>query len=140
MATTTWKKRKKRRKSKLSKLGRSACLIVVALIAWGVTLDAAPKKKERAPAGIIAGTVFQASGRLLQGAKVEAVSQADAKIKSNILTDIQGDFAIRVPAGSYVVTATAKGFQSQEKTVEVSEGEKIRTNLILEPAESGSKN
>ena len=106
-----------------------------------VMLDGASQKRDRVPAAVIAGTVFQSSGRLLPGAKVEVVAQGDAKAKYHTATDVQGDFAIRVPAGSgtYIVTATAKGFQPQQKTVEVHEDEKVRTNLILSPAAPESK-
>lgn len=116
-------------------------LATAAWIAGPATLGAASKKKDRDAKAIIAGTVFQSSGRLLPGAKVEAVAQSDAKAKSQTVTDVQGDFAIRVPAGpaTYIVTATARGFQAQQKTVEVYEDGKVRTNLILSPDAPESK-
>jgi hypothetical protein len=119
-------------------LSAARLLLAVAaiLLFSGVAAPGAgSKKKERDPAAIIAGTVFQSSGHSLPGAKVEAVAQDDAKIKGNTTTDAQGDFAIRLPAGnrSYVVTATAKGFQPAQKTVEVFENERVRTNLMLSP-------
>jgi len=132
----TSRKRKKRRRNKPRALGRYGLVVAaVALLSGALVLDAASKKKDRATAAILAGTVFQSSGRSLPGARVEAVAQDDAKIKSSAWTDVQGDFAIRVPAGrrSYIVTATAKGFQRTQKTVEVYEDEKVRTNLILSP-------
>jgi hypothetical protein len=111
--------------------------LFVALVLLGVTPapGAGSKKKQREPAAVVAGTVFQSSGRSLPGAKVEAVAQDDPKIKGSALTDGQGDFAVRVPAGhrSYLVTASAKGFQPAQKTVEVFEDERVRTNLILTP-------
>jgi hypothetical protein len=118
-------------------------LIVVRLVilAWVVLLGAGAasaadsKKKDREAVAIVAGTVFQSSGHLLRGAKVEAVAQDPAAKKISTVTDAQGDFAMRVPAGrgTYVVTATAKGFQAAQKTVEVYEDERVRTNLILTP-------
>lgn len=132
MATTTSRKRKRRKRTRLTRLA-------AALTAWvllcGVSLQAASKKKDREAVAILAGTVFQSSGRSLAGAKVEAVAQGDAETKGSVSTDAQGDFAIRVPAGrgTYVVTATAKGFQPAQKTVEVYADEKVRTNLILSP-------
>jgi Carboxypeptidase regulatory-like domain len=110
-------------------------LAAVVLLAGAVFLEAAPKKKDREEAAIVAGTVFQSSGRSVPGAKVEAVAQGDPKVNRSALSDSQGDFAIRVPAGrgTYVVTASAKGFQPAQKTVEVYETEKVRANLILSP-------
>jgi Carboxypeptidase regulatory-like domain len=114
------------------------CAVAVAaivLLFGAFVLEAASKKKDREAAAILTGTVFQSSGHSLAGAKVEAVAQGDAKVKSSTLSDAQGDFAIRVPAGrgTYIVTASAKGFQPAQKTVEVYEDEKVRTNLILSP-------
>jgi hypothetical protein len=108
---------------------------VVLLLGGAALLDAASKKKDKEAAAILAGTVFQSSGHSLPGAKVEAVAQDDAKIKASAAADAQGDFAIRVPAGrrTYVVTASAKGFQPAQKTVEVYEDERVRTNLMLSP-------
>ena len=136
MDTTTSKKGKKKRRNRLPAAMRCGVAVaVIVLLGGAVTLDAASKKKDREAAAILAGTVFQSSGRLLPGAKVEAVAQDDAKIKSSALSDAQGDFALRVPAGRgiYLVTASAKGFQPAQKTVEVYADEKVRTNLILSP-------
>lgn len=109
--------------------------IALALLGGVVWLQGASKKKDREAVAILAGTVFQSSGRSLPGAKVEAVAQDDAKTKGSASTDAQGDYAIRVPAGrgTYVVTASAKGFQPAQKTVEVYADEKVRANLILSP-------
>jgi hypothetical protein len=134
--TTSRKRKKKKRRNKLSAVARYAPVVgMLVLLAGAALLDAASKKKDREAGAILAGTVFQASGHSLPGAKVVAVAQDDAKIKSSTVTDAQGDFAMRVPAGrgTYIVTASAKGFQPAQKTVEVYEGERVRTNLILSP-------
>jgi hypothetical protein len=135
MDTTTSKKRKKKRNSLRAVVRCAAATVAVALLGGGVLLDAAAKKKDREAAAILAGTVFQSSGHSIPGAKVEVVAQDDARNKNSATTDAQGDFAIRVPAGrnTYVVTASAKGFQPTQKTVEVYEDEKVRANLILSP-------
>jgi hypothetical protein len=136
MDTTTPKKRKRKpRRNSLPPLARYAAAVAVVLLSSAALLDAASKKKDREAAAMLAGTVFQSSGHSLPGAKVEAVAQDDAKIKGSAAADAQGDFAIRVPAGrrTYVVTASAKGFQPAQKTVEVYEDERVRTNLMLSP-------
>lgn len=135
MDITTSRTRKKR---KSSSAPSAACLLLVVagiLLSGAVALHAADKKKQAEPEAIIAGTVFQSSGHLLRGAKVEVAAQGDPKIKGDTLTDSQGDFAIRVPAGqrTYAVTASARGFRPAQKTVDVYESEKVRTNLILSP-------
>jgi hypothetical protein len=108
---------------------------LTALLGLAIAGDARGQKKRGEEEAIIAGTVFQSSGHLLRGAKVEVVAKDDSKAKGRTVTDAQGDFAIRVPAGrrTYTVTATAKGFETAEKEVEVYESEKVRTNLILSP-------
>jgi hypothetical protein len=98
------------------------------------SLFAAPKKKRDGPLGLIAGTVFQSNGRLLPGAKVVAVSEADPKIREEAFTARRGEFVLRVPADArYVVTASAKGFESQEKTTEVYEAQKSTVTFLLSP-------
>lgn len=116
---------------------RLSIVALTALLGGALVVTAAGQKKRSEPEAIIAGTVFQSSGHLLRGAKVEAVAEDDRKIKGDTVTDAQGDFAIRVPAGhrTYNVTAAAKGFESAEKKVEVYESEKVRANLILNPAQ-----
>ena len=116
------------------------CLIaVLALPLALVLLSAAPKKNKRnsAPLGVIGGTVFQSNGFLLRGASVTAVNQADPKLKGQAVTDRRGEFAIRVPAveSSYVVTAKAKGFKTEQKTTDVYEGQKSTVTFLLSPAD-----
>lgn len=110
-------------------------MAAVVLLGGVMLLVAADKKKQAEPEAIIAGTVFQSSGHLLRGAKVEVVAEDNPKVKGSALSDAQGDFAIRVPAGqrTYAITASAKGFEPAQKTVEVYESEKVRTNLMLSP-------
>ena len=136
---TSRKKRKKR--SKVAAIRRCLPLLVAAALIMGASTLEAASKRDRSATALIAGTVFQSSGHLLRGAKVEVVAQDDAKTKHRAVSDLRGDFAIRVSAGrrTYIVTATAKGFQPQQKLIEVYEDEKVRTNLILSPVESGSK-
>jgi uncharacterized membrane protein len=59
------------------------------------------------------------------------VSESNSKQKQQALTDRRGEFAVRVPVGRYVVSVTAKGFQAQQKTVQLEEGEKSNATFQL---------
>jgi len=82
---------------------------------------------------VVAGSVFDSNGRSLPGAKVEVVSESDSKRKRQALTDRRGEFAVRVPPGRYAVSVSARGFQAQEKAVQVEEGEKSAMSFLLSP-------
>jgi len=101
----------------------------------GVPAPAAKKKKKQSKKAeaIIAGTVFESSGLLLRGAKVEAASADGGRVLGRAVSDSRGEFAIRVPAGraDYIVAAEARGFERGEKKVEVYGDEKVRISLIL---------
>ncbi len=108
------------------------CLVLLCAV---VATAGAKKKRTSQPQALVSGTVFQKSGRLLPGAKVTVVDEEGKPKRVRSITDRRGEFAIRVPAGRarYRVTAQAKGFQSQEKTVEIYESEKVTVNFQLPP-------
>lgn len=104
----------------------------VALAVAGLLLSCAPElfgaQRKRAPQsfGVIAGSVFEESGRSLPGAKVKVTPLAEetSKAETRVLTgtsDSRGEFAIRVPAGSmrYNVRVEARGFEPEEKQVQM---------------------
>lgn len=90
------------------------------------------------------GTVFRESGLALPGAEVtlaadaENAGQKKGKPQKQI-TDARGEFAFRVPSEPrrYTVTATAKHFQSREKTIAIQGYE--RTDVTLTLPESSNK-
>jgi len=104
-------------------------LLLAAVIAASV---AAAEEKPSANA-VLAGTVFDANGRALPGCVVEIVSEAGRQQKQRSATDQRGEYAIRVLAGPFIVAVSRKGFQPQQKTVEVVEGEKSATTFLLSP-------
>ena len=118
------------------RLGLRAWAAALAVPLTVGVLCAAPKKKDRQTLGVIAGTVFQKNGLLLQGAKVKVLNKENPKLKGEAVTDRRGEYAIRVPAveSSYMVTATADGFGSQEKMADVYEGQKSVTIFQLSPS------
>jgi hypothetical protein len=104
-------------------------------------LTAAPKKKAREPLALIGGTVFDAIGFSLPGAKVVARSARQRRIKVEARTSPRGEFTLRVPAanGPYVVTVEAKGFESRQKTAEVHESQKTTLMFRLTPGKKKKK-
>ena len=95
--------------------------------------EGAKKKKATQTFGVIAGSVFQESGRSLRGAGVAVTPKPEAgtppkKSKAfKAVTDSRGEFAVRVPSGTmrYTVRVEAKGFQSQEKMVTVEWNQRV---------------
>jgi hypothetical protein len=99
--------------------------------------SAAEKKKSRfVPQAILAGTVFQENGFLLRGARVVVYRVEKPKDKKEALTDMAGEFAVRVPAGKgrYTIEASAPGFVPDSRTVEVSGDERLEVTFRLAPA------
>ena len=94
------------------------------------------KKAAAAPA-VIAGSVFQENGFLLRGARVVIVPSERPKEKKEVRTDLQGEFAVGVPAGkaSYKVEVSADGFAPASKIVEISGEERVDLTFRLAPAE-----
>jgi uncharacterized membrane protein len=112
-----------------------AFLLLAALVLPALfTLSAADKPSQAR--AVVAGSVFDSDGRSLPGCKVMVVSESNSKQKQQALTDRRGEFAVRVPVGRYVVSVTAKGFQAQQKTVQLEEGEKSNATFQLSTEQS----
>jgi hypothetical protein len=63
------------------------------------------------PTGAITGTVQDASGAVVPGAKVDIVSEATGQLARRLTTDSSGIFtASLLPVGSYLVEVSASGF------------------------------
>ncbi len=119
----------------------AAAVVILTLVAAGALPAGGKKKKapeQASPQALISGTVFEQSGRSLPGAKVAIVSESNPKTKLGGVTNQRGEFAVRVPAGQsrYLVTASAKGFDSQQATVEVFDSEKVIKNFLLSPRDT----
>lgn len=115
--------------------------LVAAFFGCALLLGAADRND--APHAVVAGTVFRENGFSLPGATVTlAVKDPPGVPKKKMkklqsLSDRRGEFAFRVPpgAGTYIVSASMKGFQSIEKEASVSGEERVEVTLVL-PAES----
>ena len=109
------------------------------LLSLALSITAFAERKQRAGElyAVVGGTVFRESGLALPGAEVMIApdprpGQAVVKIAyPKAISDHRGEFAFRVPvtAMHYIVKAKMKGFEPQEKSVDV-EGE-LRTDVTL---------
>jgi hypothetical protein len=116
----------------------------VALILLALCGMSAREKKAAEPYSLVGGTVFHEPGLALPGAEVTITpkladgSQMKLKI-TRVFSDDRGEFVFRVPPtpATYKVRASAKGFQTEEKTAEVTgEGEHVDVTFLLETESS----
>lgn len=119
-----------------SKLG----ILAFAAVVFCCTLaGAAPpskdKDKKSEAYALVAGTVFRDPGFAMPGVEVVLVPAKGKKQKT--VSDRRGEFVFRVPPepADYTVAISAKGFESQQKTVSVHGEERVEVTFSL-PASS----
>ena len=129
------KKRKPKKRTGTSSLVFRAFLPVVFLAAV-LPLAASPKKKPVPDTyAVISGSVFDSSGYALPGADVTLAPDSGSKEKPlEAASDARGEFIFRVAPGPshYVVTVSAKGRQTQHKSVSVESQERVEVTFQLE--------
>ena len=116
----------------------SSVLLVLALAVPG-TSYADKKQKAAEPYAVVAGTVFQESGRALPGADVMIApdpqpGQSPVKIHDpKAISDNRGEFAFRVPVSAmrYTLKARMKGYEPQQKSVDIEGEQRTDVTLIL---------
>ena len=121
-------KRKRRRCS----TPLAAVVVTFCLLVPGVAR--AEKRKSKAVAqAVLAGSVFREDGFLLRGARVLVTNLDRPKEKKETTTDVQGEFAVRVPAGKarYSIEVSSDGFRSEKKTVEIAGDERVDLTFHL---------
>jgi hypothetical protein len=113
-------------KRELWRVGLSA--LAIALVAFAVAAPASAQEQ----VGAITGTVSDASGAVLPGATVEAVSAGGARLSTT--TGANGDYRFpRGPPGGYTVTAKLDGFNPAEVGgVSIQLGQTVTANFSLE--------
>lgn len=128
--------RKKTPKKK--RIGISPFLLTGLSLLVLVSPGAAAKKKpaQDTPA-IVSGSVFDDRGYSLPDATVTLVAEVQAGAKSKPLEAIsnaRGEFVFHVPAGPtrYTVTASAKGYATQQKQAAVQDQERVEVTFQLE--------
>ncbi|MBI3650291.1 MAG: TonB-dependent receptor [Acidobacteria bacterium] len=108
---------------------KSLCALLLALVmAFSAVSTLA---QSQASSGQIVGTVTDAQGAALAGAKVKAVNKQTG-LTQNATTDDEGLFRIvLLPPGSYEVTIEAAGFSKATANVEVTVGRTAEVKLPL---------
>lgn len=132
---------RKKRMPRKKRIGISSVLLAGLFLLAPLAPRAAAKKKpaQDTPA-IVSGSVFDDRGYALPDATVTLASEAQpdkpkAKAKPmEAVSDVRGEFVFHVPAGPmrYTVTAEAKGYQSQQKSVTVQDQERVEVTFQLE--------
>ena len=123
--------RKKRRRSEAAAL--FALLLCLLALAHPCAQAAEKKKPKPAPQALLFGSVFQENGFLVRGARVVVSNPDRPKDRKETVTDVQGEFAVRLPAGKarYTVEVSAQGFASAKKEIEVAGDERIDLTFRL---------
>ncbi len=119
-----------------TKIKFAVCGALVGLV-FASTSFAEKKKKAPEAYAIVGGTVFLDSGVAQPGAKVVlSAKAAPGKKLQEQTSSPHGEFAFRVPAGpgSYVVTASFKGFEPASKEVDIEGQEQVHKSLLLVPS------
>jgi hypothetical protein len=101
--------------------------ITAALLALPVMLAA------QSTFGAMLGTVTEPSGAVVPNAKIEITNQAE-NVSRSLATDSQGNFeALNLKAGTYSVSAEAKGFKVyKDSGLELKARQTLRVNISLE--------
>jgi len=116
-------------------------VFAAAIVALSPAASGNKKKSDsraQEPYAIVAGTVFRDDGLALPGADVRLTATPEGSAEPGgkplrAASDARGEFAFRVPAAPmrYAVSASAKGFERQEKTVSVQGDERAEVTLVL---------
>jgi len=91
------------------------------------------KSHARDPYALLFGTIYGPDQRPIYGIKIKIRRSDQKKVKWELVSNHQGEFAQRVPAGKadYVVTADVKGQPKPELTVHVDNDERKDFTLHL---------
>lgn len=111
----------------------SARSLLVALLLPLAIAGLPARAAAQAVTGTVIGTVTDATGAVLGGAKVTLVSEATSLSRA-VTTDTHGEFtAPSLPTGAYTVSAEAQGFKTAAVThVQLGVDQRIRVDLRLE--------
>src|SRR2546422_8932500 len=112
------------------KAGRSAVMVrrlLYALLLWGIAAVA------QSPGGALVGTVLDASGARVAGAKV-SIERLESAFRRSTTTDALGDFRFELLApGQYRVTVVAPGFAEAGSLIAVAVSSAPSISITLKP-------
>ena len=112
---------------------RAAAFLVMACMLAALCLPAAAdsKQHEREPYAVLFGTLYGPDERPAYGVKIKIRRADQKKPKWELISNHQGEFAQRVPAGKadYIITADVKQNPKPELTVHVDNDE--RKDFVL---------
>lgn len=105
--------------------------IALMLAAMRLPVAADSKQHERDPYALLFGTLYGLDERPAYGVKIKIRRADQKKAKWELISNHQGEFAQRVPAGKadYIVTADVKSNPKPELTVHVENDE--RKDFVL---------
>lgn len=108
---------------------RSLCALMLVLVMAFSAVSA--RGQAQAGSGQIVGTITDAQGAALAGAKVKALNKGTG-LTGNATTGDDGQFSIvLLPSGSYEVTIEAAGFSKTTANIEIVVGRAATLNLSL---------
>jgi hypothetical protein len=88
----------------------------------------------------IVGLVVDSSGKPVVGAGVQAEATGENRPpipEIAIVTDRNGRYAWKLPAGEYAITVVAEGFETSRKRARVEPGQRVILDFVLSRLEPG---
>lgn len=115
-----------------------ACISAPVLEARATENVIVPAGKPQQSSASLSGTVADASNQLLPGAKITVKSEAGET--QSATSDGKGKFKIAdLPAGTYTITVTSKGFKKFEVAgIPLNAGDAVPLDVSLEPGSGGA--
>jgi hypothetical protein len=126
-------KRKKRKRVIIDRRVASLLGIALLLTASCLPLWSDSKSHARDPYALLFGTIYGPDERPIYGVKIKIRRSDQKKAKWEVISNHQGEFAQRVPAGraDYVITADVKERPKPELTVHIDKDERKDFTLHL---------
>ncbi len=115
--------------------GRHYHFVFLPLFCVLMILCLAGRGMAQAKSGVISGQAADVGGGILRGASVKVEPGSFSTV-----SDSQGQFSItNLPAGSYTVTISYAGFSPFSQTVNLSAGQSVSINAVLELAPANAQ-
>jgi hypothetical protein len=113
-------------------------VLSILLAAAASALAARDHENKHAHDFLIYVTVFTDQGLSLPGATVRVRRTSEKKWRWDSVSDVRGEFAIRVPEGDqYEMVIQAKGFQPMTREIDAREGNRDDLRLQMVPLPKG---